>query len=223
MANKTNTFQELNLADSFLFRKVMSDTEICCRVLEKILNVPIKNVEFPVTRKTSDIAPDGGDIRIDACINDEQDTIYSVELLCCKDDELLRKARYFQCNIDFSLLYTGEGCPKLRKSYIIFICTFDPFSDGRHIYTFENRCLEDLSLTLGDETTEVFLSTKGKKDDVDDEIKDFLAYIENSTDACAQQTSSPLVKAIHKRVTEIKLDKGMELQYMNLLQMQGGI
>ena len=223
MANKTNTFQELNLADSFLFGKVMSDTEICCRVLEKILNVPIKNVEFPVTRKTSDIAPDGGDIRIDACINDEQDTIYSVELLCCKDDELLRKARYFQCNIDSNILYTGEGCAKLRKSYIIFICTFDPFSDGRHIYTFENRCLEDLSLTLGDETTEVFLSTKGKKDDVDDEIKDFLAYIENSTDACVQQTSSPLVKAIHKRVTEIKLDKGMELQYMNLLQMQGGI
>ena len=49
---------------------------------------------------------------------------------------------------------------------------------------------------------EIFLSTKGKKDDVDDEIKDFLAYIENSTDACAQQTSSQLVKAIHKRVTE---------------------
>ncbi len=71
--------------------------------------------------------------------------------------------------------------------------------------------------------TEIFLSTKGKKDDVDDEIKDFLAYIENSTDACAQQTSSQLVKAIHKRVTEIKLDKNMELQYMTLLQMQGGI
>ncbi len=58
---------------------------------------------------------------------------------------------------------------------------------------------------------------------MDDEIKDFLAYIENSTDACAQQTSSQLVKAIHKRVTEIKLDKDMEPQYMNLSQMQGGI
>lgn len=155
MADKTNTIQELNLADSFLFGKVMSDTEICRMVLEKILNVPIKKVVFTVTKKITDIAPDSGDIRLDACIN----------------------------------------------------CTFDPFSDGRHIYTFENRCLEDMSLTLGDETTEIFISTKGKKDDADDEIKDFLAYIENSTDACAQQTSSPLVKAIHKRVTEIKLDK----------------
>jgi predicted transposase/invertase (TIGR01784 family) len=223
MANKTNTIQELNLADNFLFGKVMSDTEICRMVLEKILNIPIKKVEFPVTRKTIDIAHDGVGVRLDACINDEQDTIYSVEILCCGDEELLRKTRYFQCNIDSGIILLGEESTKLKKSYIIFICTFDPFSDGRHLYTFENRCVENLSLTLGDETAEIFLSTKGKKDDVDDEMKDFLAYIENSTDTCVQQTSSPLVKAIHKRVTEIKLDKNMELQYMTLLQMQGGI
>ncbi len=223
MANKTNTIQELNLADSFLFGKVMSDTEICRRVLEKILNVSIKKVDFPITQKTTDIAPDSGDIRLDACINDGQETIYSVEMLCCKDVELLKKARYLQCNIDSDIILPGKRCTKLKKSYIIFICTFDPFSDGRHLYTFENRCLENLSLTPGDETTEIFLSTKGKKDDVDDEMRDFLAYIENSTDTCVQQTSSPLVKAIHKKVTEIKLDKNMELQYMTLLQMQGGI
>ena len=223
MANKTNTIQELNLADNFLFGKVMSDTEICRMVLEKILNISIKKIAFPVTRKTTDIVPNGGDIRLDVCINDEQDTIYSVEMLCCGDEEFLRKTRYFQCNIDSDIICTGERFTKLKKSYIIFICTFDPFSDGRHLYTFENRCLENLSLTLGDETTEIFLSTKGKKDDMDDEMKDFLAYIENSTDTCVQQTSSPLVKAIHKRVTEIKLDKNMELQYMTLLQMQGGI
>ena len=163
MANKTNTIQELNLADNFLFEKVMSDTEICRMVLEKILNVPIKKAEFPVTKKITDIAPDSGDIRLDACINDGQETIYSVEMLCCKDVELLKKARYLQCNIDSDIILPGKRCTKLKKSYIIFICTFDPFSDGRHIYTFENRCLEDLSLTLGDETTEIFLITKGKR------------------------------------------------------------
>ena len=223
MADKTNTIQELNLADNFLFGKVMSDSEICRMILEKILNIPIKKVEFPVTRKTTDIAPNSRGVRLDACINDEQDTIYSIEMLCCGDEELLRKTRYFQCNIDSSIIIPGKESTKLKKSYIIFICTFDPFPDGRHLYTFENRCLENLSLTPGDETTEIFLSTKGKKDDVDDEMRDFLAYIENSTDTCVQQTSSPLVKAIHKKVTEIKLDKNMELQYMTLLQMQGGI
>ena len=37
----------------------------------KILNIPIKKVAFPVTRKITDIVPDGEDIRLDACINDE--------------------------------------------------------------------------------------------------------------------------------------------------------
>ena len=78
---------------------------------------------------------------------------------------------------------------------------------------------------LGDETTEIFLNTKGEKDDVDDEMKEFLAYIKNSTDDYVQLASSPLVKAIHKRVTELKLDKDAELQYMTLLQKneQGGV
>ena len=57
MADKTNTIQELNLADNFLFGKVMSDSEICRMILEKILNIPIKKVEFPDTWKTTDIAP----------------------------------------------------------------------------------------------------------------------------------------------------------------------
>ncbi len=44
---------------------------------------------------------------------------------------------------DSEIISHGEICTKLKKSYIIFICTFDPFSGGRHIYTFQNRCLED--------------------------------------------------------------------------------
>ena len=187
----------------------------------KNINVPIKKVDFPVTQieLTSSI-------RLDACINDEHGTIYSIEMQYSgEEEELPRKSRSFQCNIDSDIICTGERCTKLKKSYIFFICTFDPFSDGRHIYTFENRCLEVPSLVLGDETTEIFLSTKGEKDDVNDEMKEFLAYIENSTDDYVQQASSPLVKAIHKRVTEIKLSQDVELQYMTLLQRneQGGI
>ncbi len=131
MADKIKTFRELNLADDFLFGKVMSDTEICRRILEKILNIPIKKVEFPVTRKTTDTAPDDRGIRLDACINDEQGTIYSIEMQCGGKGELFRKSRSFQCNIDSDVISCGESCTKLKKSYIIFICTFDPFpTDG---------------------------------------------------------------------------------------------
>ncbi len=76
-----------------------------------------------------------------------------------------------------------------------------PAGSGRSA-SVPSMCLRAWTNSRMHGTAVMALSTRGEKDDVDDEMKDFLAYIENSTDACAQETSSPLVKAIHKRVTE---------------------
>ncbi len=40
--------------------------------------------------------------------------------------------------IDLQLVDAGQHYKKLNKSYIIFICPFDLYGKGRHIYTFEN-------------------------------------------------------------------------------------
>ena len=54
--------------------------------------------------------------------------------------------------------------------------------------------------------------------DVDPEMQEFLSYVENTTDDFAAQARSPLIKAIHKKVTEVKESKEMEVEYMTLLQ-----
>jgi len=79
--------------------------------------------------------------------------------------------------------------------------------ERRHIYTFENRCKESPSLSLGDETTKIFLNTKGNMPDVDAKMLEFLSYVENTTDDFAKQARSPLIKEIHKKVTEVKQSK----------------
>ena len=114
------------------------------------------------------------------------------------------------------MIQKGEDYEKLRKSFVIFICTFDPFNKGRHIYTFQNRCYEDSTLTLGDETTKVFLNTKGELNDVNEEMIEFLNYIENSTDDYANQAKSQLVKEINQKVSYLKSDKSLEVEYMTL-------
>jgi hypothetical protein len=78
--------------------------------------------------------------------------------------------------------------------------------------------MESLSLTLGDETTKIFLNTKGNMHDVDAEMLEFLSYVENTTDDFAAQARSPLIREIHKKVTEVKESKEMEVEYMTLLQ-----
>lgn len=105
-----------------------------------------------------------------------------------------------------------------QVEFVIFICTFDPFGEGRHIYTFENRCKENPNLALGDETTKIFLNTRGSLLDVDADMLEFLTYVENTTDAYAEQALSPLIREIHKRVIEVKESKEMEVEYMTLLQ-----
>ena len=78
--------------------------------------------------------------------------------------------------------------------------------------------MESPSLTLGDETTKIFLNTKGNMHDVDAEMLEFLSYVENTTDDFAAQARSPLIREIHKKVTEVKESKEMEVEYMTLLQ-----
>lgn len=143
-----------------------------------------------------------------------------IEDLNLEDDFLFSRVMSDEeiCRIVLDSISKGEPYTSLRRSYIIFICTFDPFTEGRHIYTFQNTCLESPGLLLGDEATKLFLNTKGTIDDIDEEMKEFLTYIENTTDIFAQQAKSSLVKKIHQRVIYVKQSKEMEAEYMTLLQ-----
>ena len=65
MSNTNKTIQQLNLEDDFLFAKVMSDKEVCRKVLEKILGVSIREVSMPATQKTINMLCDGKGSRLD--------------------------------------------------------------------------------------------------------------------------------------------------------------
>lgn len=91
--------------------------------------------------------------------------------------ELPKRIRYYQSMIDLHLIDKGELYSKLKPCFIIFICLFDPFKKGRHIYTFESLCKEDKTISLNDETTKIFLNTNGTKDNVSPKLHAFLDYV----------------------------------------------
>ena len=45
MSNKIKPFEELTLADDFMFYQVMQDDEICIGVLERLLKIQIEHIE----------------------------------------------------------------------------------------------------------------------------------------------------------------------------------
>lgn len=208
--------EELNLKDDFLFAKVMSDMEICRKVLEKILRISIRKVEMSTSQKTIDILLEAKGVRLDVYVNDDKGTVYDVEIQGGYKEELPKRSRYYQGSVDLDLIAAGQKYTALRKTYIIFICTFDPFHEGRHIYSFRNTCKESPDLLLGDETEKIFLNTKGKLKDVDDELLELLEYIENTTDSFASSAQSPLIGEIHSKVKQVKASREVEVEYMTL-------
>ncbi|AQS05527.1 putative transposase/invertase (TIGR01784 family) [Clostridium beijerinckii] len=210
--------KELNLEDDFLFAKVMSDKEICKELLEKILEIEIEKVEMVEEQKTIDLLLESKGIKLDVYVKDENNTIYNVEMQRGKHKNLPKRLRYYQGNIDLDLISKGEDYRKLAKSYIIFICTFDLFDKGRHKYTFQNMCLEDNSIMLNDEAQKIILNSKGIMNDLSDELLEFLAYVEDSTDYKVKHAKGNLVKNIHRRVKEVKSDISVEVEFMTLLE-----
>ncbi len=98
------TIQQLNLSDDFLFAKVMADSEICRRVLEKILTVPIRKVEAPTTQRTIDLLFEGKGVRLDVYVNDDEGTVYNIEMQCNKKRNLPKRTRYYAGSIDLDLI-----------------------------------------------------------------------------------------------------------------------
>lgn len=47
-------------------------------------------------------------------------------------------------------------------------------------------------------------------------MQDLLSYMENTTDVFAAQAASPLVREIHKRVTEIKQNEDMQMNMQTM-------
>ena len=73
----------------------------------------------------------------------------------------------------------GQHYSALGESFIIFICPFDHFNAGRHIYTFRETCAECPIIGLNDGATKIFLNTKGTADDVSPNLRAFLDYVDS--------------------------------------------
>ena len=82
-------------------------------------------------------------------------------------------------------------------------------TDG--IYTFENLCKEDPGISLGDETTKIFLSADSTMDDVSKELKAFLDYVGGNV------TDDAFVQELEEAVRKAKRNREWRHEYMTLL------
>lgn len=204
-------WEDLEIKDDFMFAKVMSDPELCKEMLERLLDLKITRIEYPEEQKTIDIAYDSRSVRLDIYVQDEESTVYNVEIQASDTKELPKRSRYYQGMIDLNLIEKGEHYKNLNKSYVIFICTFDLFGKDYYRYTFENICREDSTIALNDQTTKLFFNTSGTIGDLSDEAIAFLKYVGGTP------SDDSYVKKLQNKVNSVRENQEWRREYMTLL------
>ena len=146
--------------------------------LEGVAGLRRKTLTQPFTKSTGKRA----DELIRASLNIEMQTsdnhrIINGALETENVQVLPLRIRYYQSLISTDMLLKGMQYWQLRKSYVIFICTFDPFRQGLPMYRFSYRCRENLSLEMGDLTENIFLNATAADKATDKELAAFLSYV----------------------------------------------
>lgn len=212
MSNIKDNWKELGISNDFLFGKIMRNPNLCKELLQRIFpQLDIDYVEYPETQKSIKEDADARSVRLDVYVKDDKNSVYDIEMQITDTKELPKRSRYYQSMIDLQLIDKGEHYKRLNKSYIIFICPFDVFGKGRHLYTFENRCKEDESILLGDETARIFLNAAGTMNDVSKELKAFLDYV------AGKKSEDSYVKELEEALKEAKKNREWRHEYMTLL------
>ena len=167
-------WDSLTFANNYIFLEVMNNKKRCQYLIEKVLHIPIKKILHIV----ADVEIlDGTVIDLEMQVTGKGSTIYRDAEEEQVENELPLRTRYYQSLISMDMLRRGMNYPELRKSFVVFICTFDPYGKGLPVYHFTYRCKEDDALQMGDLTENIFLNAKAADNTEDKELAAFLRYV----------------------------------------------
>ena len=173
-------WENLTLANDFMFGHIMRKKSLCLEMMRRILpGKSIEDIRLIETQKTLRAGIDSRGVRLDMLLEGSREVI-DTEIQTSLTPDLGPRTRAYHVMMGGDILdkFKNEGKTynDMPESYVIFICTFDPFRLGRHVYTFRNFCCEDKSLALADGSTTMFLNACGK-DNADPKMKAFLDFI----------------------------------------------
>lgn len=212
---------KLTFTDNGMFQAVLHEPGVCAELVERLLGVKVKKVEYPELEKT--IAPyySSKGVRLDVYLKDTNKVI-DVELQSQPQNSLGKRTRYYQSMVDCDSLMKGDDYTKLKESYILFICKHDPFKDsnkrkfGLSRYTFRNVCDENNSVNLDDKCLKVVYNASAYKKERDEKVRAFLKFV-CTNDPGEDEYSNSLFATVEK----LKVNEKFLLEYaaMNIYEM----
>lgn len=216
---------EMNLLDDFLFGAVVTYPQVG----EQFVRVLLKTIfgrEFKHLSVTAQKVLYGSDTdrhgaRLDVYLEpevedfEERATVYDIEPdrndSASDKRELPRRMRFYHAKITARSLNSGAGYDELKNVVIIMIMPYDPFGLGHMVYTVKNKCVEIPEMEYEDGASTLFLYPKGTRGVPNEELRQLLHYMEDSTNVNA--VNEDLCK-LHKMVKTVKNDPEVVARHM---------
>ena len=198
---------ELRFTDDFMFCRVMQNPDLCKGVIERLLGIKVERIEYPELQKEIRPYYSAHGVRLDVYVKDS-DRIFDIEMQTSIPEDLPRRMRYYQSMIDIDTLMKGSDYAELKESYVIFLCTKDPFGLRLPVYTFKTVCKEKSGFALDDGINKVFFNASAFASEENLEIKGFLGYL------CSGMPSDSFTEDIDSRVERLKLNEIFRSDYM---------
>ena len=215
----------ITIKNNFLFQETLRNKSLCKQLLERVLHIQVKTIRYMETEKTMKAQLSSKNTRLDVYVEDKDGNVADIEMQTTdtksvinydeRDEktiirELPLRTRYYQNIIGTNMLRRGMHYRELRKAYVIFICTFDPFGAGLPVYHFTYRCKENGNLQMGDLTENIFLNVKAADKTDDEDLAAFLRYVNG------QKPDSSFTKKLDEEATRIKNNDDWRLKAMTL-------
>ena len=204
---KIKPYEELTFSDGFMFYMVMQDKEICKGVIERLLGLKIKRLDYVNSEQTMMIDYEAKSIRLDVYA-EEKNRVFDVEVQTYDEEDIGKRLRYYQGVIDIDHLKRGDDYSKLKESVIIFIGTKDVIGRNLPRYTFSNICHENNEISLDDKSVKVIYNLKADRATLSKEERELLDFMATG---CAK---SNFTRKIEDVVAKLKKNEPWRKQYM---------
>ena len=214
----------VTIRNNFLFQETLRNERLCKYFLNRVLHIQVKSIRYMDTEKTMKAQLSSKDTRLDVYVEDKKGNVADIEMQVTGSRsvlyndldeetvirELPLRVRYYRNIIGTNMLRKGMHYRELKKAYVIFVCTFDPFGEGLPVYHFTYCCKEKSNLQMGDLTENIFLNTKAADKAEDEELSAFLHYVDS------QKTTTRFTKELDKEAIRIRTNDDWRLRVMTL-------
>ena len=225
MSYLNKNFDELTFADDYMFALANeSNLNIPIGEIELFTKVKVGALEIVKSQYSVANYLEAKSIRYDVYAKDNKlDKHYDIEMQTTSDPTLIKRARYYASTMDGDALSKGQTYDKLSDTFVIFICTFNPFpGQNSAIYIERDRLFkatkngeEDITEETQYETgcVKIYLNTTVDLDTVED--KDLRAFIQFISTGVA---TNDFTREIENTVIEQKKNSIERRRYMSFQQ-----